>query len=205
MLVPMRRKLHAAILIGSLMLAILSAEFWVRSQRLRDQLVVPLGFGRYVLFTSMNDRGAILLLSGWRRDIAVTRISEPYGYNNQGIDIIGAGDWRYMSNPVAVVETGQNPSISYYPPRGTYVGYHRYIGASYIWTGFAFWLACLLFGAWPIVWSGLFLRRRRLVNRRRRLGLCLHCAYDLRGSPDRCPECGQVVEAAKTRIPSTSA
>jgi hypothetical protein len=39
----------------------------------------------------------------------------------------------------------------------------------------------------PGVWLTAFVRRRRSAARD---GLCGACGYDLRASPDRCPECG---------------
>ena len=49
------------------------------------------------------------------------------------------------------------------------------------------WLPLVLFAAapagWVIRWRG---------TRRHRPGLCPACAYDLRATPGRCPECGAV-------------
>ena len=50
----------------------------------------------------------------------------------------------------------------------------------------------------PAWWLVTFRHDRR----RRRPGLCRHCGYDLRSSPDRCPECGAPAAPTVTRLPA---
>ena len=54
------------------------------------------------------------------------------------------------------------------------------------------WLPASLFG---LLWCFRFLLPSFRRRRRERLGLCLCCGYDLRGSINRCPECGQEFES----------
>jgi hypothetical protein len=56
---------------------------------------------------------------------------------------------------------------------------------------------CVVFPHWALVLAGavfptaMFASRYRSANKQL-TGLCYICGYDLRASPDRCPECGMV-------------
>ena len=52
------------------------------------------------------------------------------------------------------------------------------------------WLAAVITGLLPAVRLRVFLRQRAR-SRRQKIGSCPRCGYDLRATPDRCPECGQ--------------
>ena len=54
-------------------------------------------------------------------------------------------------------------------------------------------LFCVVFAlVLPVVWFRRVRPTMKARNRRRR-GLCTGCGYDLRGSPERCSECGAVI------------
>jgi hypothetical protein len=83
-----------------------------------------------------------------------------------------------------------------YWERGGFAWSQRRSSRDLIVTGVApFWSVALATAAPPVGWS--MLRLGSLVRRRRRLktrGLCPTCGYDLRATPDRCPECGTSLE-----------
>jgi hypothetical protein len=61
--------------------------------------------------------------------------------------------------------------------------------------GFPHWFLALLFAILPSMRGAAAIRSRRTRQR----GLCPACGYDLRATPDRCPECGAAPAAAAAR------
>ena len=66
---------------------------------------------------------------------------------------------------------------------------HRHQTLSNWTAGVPYWFLCLALAAGP-AWHAAGWRRRVRSERARR-GLCPRCGYDLRATPDRCPECGE--------------
>jgi len=68
---------------------------------------------------------------------------------------------------------------------------------------FPYWLVAIIFGV-PVALSLLGQYRQRRRRRWARLGCCSACGYDLRATPDRCPECGAVNEHVTSAGPATA-
>ncbi len=165
----MQRKLLNVAATMSLVLSIAIAALWVRSYWRCDRLVC---------FAASNPFG-------------------PFAYDKLSI-AVARGSWMLVYQPSA--PTGDLQVQYRSEPPSAYAGAH-WQGPS-LWNRIGFfmrwdadrvvisplWFVLLLTGLMPAM--TLLLRRR--AARCHRHGWCATCGYDLRGTPDRCPECGEI-------------
>jgi hypothetical protein len=168
----------------SMLLCVATVVLWVRSYRVHDAV-------------AWAEAGALYhtLDSGWGR-IAWKR-AEPCPYDlpaqwrSEGIRISGAQVW--LSTPTVLDSNGH----SWMQPANDEHGKFLIAGPSDIaiptrWTLVEYWILLLCTAGLPLAFVGMRVRERLRKHCLRRAGYCLTCGYDLRATPDRCPECGTV-------------
>ncbi len=121
-----------------------------------------------------------------REDVCVTV------WNGHITCIWGAHARRKMENLAEVID-GPLPGCTICRPRtwlnSQFVDFCarlRDLGGYWNSVRIPLWSPPALFSILPVYSLGLFLLR----HKRKKRGLCLECGYDLRGSRERCPECG---------------
>ena len=58
---------------------------------------------------------------------------------------------------------------------------------------FGCYLGCYWYRLRILLWKWRVIPIQEQMERQRQ-GLCIKCGYDLRGTPERCPECGTMVD-----------
>jgi hypothetical protein len=85
------------------------------------------------------------------------------------------------------------------PSRWTFLGFgHATDRASLRVIVIPAWSVALVTALVPPLW--LLRHRKRRADDRRRRNLCVRCGYDLRASPERCPECGTPIKPTRARL-----
>jgi hypothetical protein len=160
------------------------------------------------------------LISGragvWLIWMRTQRASPGPFWERQRQDAEEVGDrprWKWLESPAAPAAAAPvpNPDVHPWGPLRLEFRDDRIISRTSRWRGVwvPYWVVAIPAAGVPVV---IGLSRRLLCHRRRRRAerarRCESCGYDLRATPDRCPECGTVAAPAtaqEARLPGPGA
>jgi hypothetical protein len=161
------RRLFASAAIVSALIAILLAVFWIRSRWVID------GVYRY----------------GSERRLSLRSGNGTLRFTRQPPFSAGPIGWQWRAEPMPA--NVQIPWIFPWYERAGFVWNNEIPrGPSpsrrYVALEVPYWFLIVVSSLPSLGWSALWMRRRYA----RRGGGCTHCGYDLRATPELCPECG---------------
>jgi hypothetical protein len=193
----MRRKLFTLAAAMSAVLCVGVCVLWVRSYIATDQLF-------WQGWEDEDDR------SYWRQDAILS------GRGGVGMNrIVQSGPRDSYRRASDQMLARHDPVRFHRTEPAAYPQFHVGVGDEPVWGGFKrggfahleaghsrpmaygwqvvapYWALLAATAVLPLAWGWRWRRRRRLVA----IGHCDSCGYDLRATPDRCPECGAVPAA----------
>lgn len=169
--IPAARVALNVLTLLSLALLGATAVLWQRSHRGCDALVRPAGPGDRLCITS-------------EFGMLVFEVEGPV----RGVVLPG---WEYFETPVPRRWPMRTGRLGFEVFRGQITHYVRLAPSEFRGIAIPHGFAAIAFAALPTWWLA---RRRRqaLARRGAEAGLCGRCGYDLRATPGRCPECGNL-------------
>jgi hypothetical protein len=187
--------MHLATLL-SLVLCLATLAMWVRSRWVGDSYYVQAADG-IVGFESAS--GFLCVFREWQLDPASPGFP---GYHRTAFSDVTLLDEMGGKDDPRRIRDWRLAGLRFYLSRG---GSWEVFDGGYGWGGgyrpicgvlLPYWCPTVLFVLAPARWMWKWRRRRRFS-----MGFCAACGYDLRASPERCPECGAVLS---TRAPAQS-
>ena len=177
----MKRRLLNLLTTLSLLLCVAAVALWMRSRGRAPDYVAWRGNATLLV----ESRAGRLWLEQWR---GATPVPAGPARGDPGWTLLGTVNPAsgrpiivgYTAPPASAVNGFGFASIRMTPvPQSPPAGVMHAVAVPW-------WVVVACSAAPPAVWLARHLRQRG----RRGSGLCPRCGYDLRGTPDRCPECG---------------
>jgi hypothetical protein len=172
----------------SLVVCVATLALWVRSYWVADQVFartegVPDGRAARSFWRVSSASGRLLIYH------VAGASSDPAWVNQKGVNERGRRAEPIGAKTEATArfrfERYSRDAMAY---QSTPAGRLTFMGSSWV-LGFPHWLPVVLSLGLCVLWIASFRRRRA----RGMVGLCPSCGYDLRATPDQCPECGRAV------------
>lgn len=159
---------------------------------------------RRIIFNSLAATSMLLLITtcvfwvrSYRPPVPPQSLSEVWGLEHGHIGIVSGEVTIVHFNPDGAGDIFDNVRFQWRT-----FNFERYFGGSSGWSDnyqytvieFPFWALALTTVVVPV----LFIFRRSKTQNR--AGICGSCGYDLRATPDKCPECGTISPAQECSV-----